>query len=295
MPGRRNYKRRGRGGSRRRNKNKKLTVYTRKGSKAQARQIWRNQSQISSLAKRMKETYTTNYYAMAGHKGAIEYPGYIFPLIDPGSLQPIFSTQNGGANSYGTHAKLNWLDLQGIVQIEQGDAVVSVDLFLMRMREDAAEQVKADLGGALIPNLVELDTLPPFNGTYNGTFYHNSGNATLEGRQFTMMNPKAFEVVQKRSFLVGDVPYSQVFSSEPAEVSNIKDANKPFHFRIPYPIKLSNPVGVLPNSVSQSWKTMAAAEVPAHKQLFLFASVNAVENTAVFVDWSLVASVNEPN
>lgn len=294
MPAGRNYKRRGRGRYGRRNKNKKLTVYTRKGRTAQARQIWKNQSQISHLAERMKQTYTTSYFTMSGHNGSIEYPGYVFPLIDPGSLQPIFNAQHGGANSYGSHARLNWIDLKGIVQIEQGDAVVSVDLFLMRMRPDAAEQIKADLG-PLLNGLTQVNTLPPNDGTYNGTFYHNSGNAALEGRQFTMMNPKAFEVLHKRSFLVGDVPYSQVFSAEPAETTNIKDANKPFHFRIPYPIKLSNPVGVLPTGTTQSWKTMAATEVPSHKQLFLFASVNAVENTSVFLDWTVVASVNEPN
>lgn len=292
MPSRRTYKRRGRGGTRRRGKNKKLTVYTRKGSKAQARQIWRNQSQITSLTKRMKQTYTTNYYAMTGHKSTIEYPGYIFPLIDPGSLQPIFNSQAGGANSYGPHATLNWLDLQGIVQIESGDAVVSVDLFLMRMRPAVAEQVKADLG-PLLANITQVNTLPPNNGTFNGTFYHNSGSANLEGRQFTMMNPKAFEILQKRSFMVGETSFTEI--ADPTTVTNIKDANKPFHMRIPYPIKLENPVGILPGGTTQSWKTMAAEEVPSHKQLFLFASVNATAGTEVFVDWSLVASLNEPN
>ena len=294
MPYRRTYKRRNNRRYRRGGKNKKLSVYTRKGSRSQARQIWKNQSQISSLARRMKQTYTTNYYAFSGHNGSVEYPGYSFPLIDPGLAQPIFNSQAGGANSYGPHAKINWIDLQGVVQMEQGDAVVAVDLFVFRLRPDAAEQIKADLGNNL-EQLTQRNTLPPEDGTFNGKFYHNTGSAALEGRQFTMLNPKAFDIIQKRHFLVGDVPYSQVFSAEPAETTNIKDANKPFHFRIPYPIKLDNPIGVLPSGTSQSWKTMAASEVPSHKQLFFFASLNAVENTSVFIDWTVRMSVNEPN
>jgi len=293
MPYRRYFGRRRRRNNRGR-RNTKLSLYTRKGAKSQAKQIWKNQTQITTLQKRIKQTYTTNYYTMSGHKSDVVYPGYIFPIIDPGSLQPIFNGQAGGANSYGPHAKLNWLDLKGIVQIEAGDSIVSVDLFLMRMRPNVAEQVKADLG-PLLNNITQVNTLPPFNGTYNGTMYHNAGNAALEGRQFTMMNPKAFEILQKRSFIMGDVPYSTAGVPDVQAVTNVKDPNKPFHMRIPYPIKLENPVGVLPGGSTQSWKTMAATEVPSHKQLFLYASVNAVEGTQVFVDWTVVASINEPN
>ena len=287
---RRNFKRRGKRDNRRR-RNNKLTLYTRKGAKSQARQIWKNQSQITSLQRRIKETYSTNYYTMSGANREVVYPGYIFPLIDPGSLFPIFNAQAGGANSYASHAQMNWIDFRGIVQVETGDAVVHVDIFLMRMRPEVAEQVKADLG-PLLNNITQRNTLPPFDGTYNNKFYHNQGTANLEGRQFTMMNPRAFEVLQKRSFLVGDKPFTDAAS---AEVTNIKDANKPFHMRIPYRIKLDNPVGSLPGGTTQSWKTMAATEVPSHKQLFCFVSCNAVEGTKLFVDWTTVQCINEPN
>ncbi len=231
---------------------------------------------------------------MSGQNRAVVYPGYIFPLIDPGSLFPIFNSQVGGANSYASHAKMNWIDFRGIVQIEEGSQVVSVDVFLMRMRPEVAEQVKADLG-PLLNNITQVNTLPPFDGTYNNKFYHNKGSADLEGRQFTMMNPKAFEVLQKRSFLVGDVAFTSTATTEEPTVSNIENSNKPFHMRIPYPIKLDNPVGSLPGGTTQSWKTMAATEVPSHKQLFCFISCNAIEGTQLFVDWTTVQSINEPN
>lgn len=292
----RSYRRRNNGLKRRaknRKRNTKLTLYTRKGSTSQARQIWKNQSQITSLQRRMKQTYSTNYYTMSGQNRAVVYPGYIFPLIDPGSLFPIFNSQSGGANSYASHAQMNWIDFRGIVQVETGDAVVSVDVFLMRMRPEVAEQVKADLG-PLLNNITQVNTLPPEDGTYNNKFYHNKGSANLEGRQFTMMNPRAFEVLQKRSFIVGDKPFTEVAAGGP-EVTNIGDANKQFHMRIPYRLKLDNPVGSLPGGTTQSWKTMAATEVPSHKQLFCFVSCNAIEGTELFVDWTTVQCINEPN
>jgi len=292
MSTRRFVKRRRRNNNRRR-RNTKLSLYTRKSSRSQAQQIWKNQSQITSLQRRMMQTYSTNYYTMSGQNRDVVYPGYVFPLIDPGSLFPIFNSQVGGPNSYASHAQMNWIDFRGMVQVEAGDAVVSVDIFLMRMRPEVAEQVKADLG-PLLNQITQVNTLPPFDGTYNNKFYHNKGSADLEGRQFTMMNPRAFEILQKRSFLVGDQPFTSI-SADAQEVTNIENANKPFHMRIPYRLKLDNPVGSLPGGTTQSWKTMAASEVPSHKQLFCFVSCNAVEGTKLFVDWTTVQSINEPN
>lgn len=290
MPADRGYKRRGRRNNRRR-RNNKVSVYTKKSAKAQATQIWKNQKQITALQNKMKDTYSRYFYNMASHSSVVTYPGIVFPLVDPSALASCFNTP--WAKTYDNHCRFNYIDLKGIVQIEAGDSVVMVDLFVLQLKKGTAEQTRQDLQDNL-SGLVDT-FVSSGNGKWNGKYYYNTGNAGLEGRRGTMMNPDAFNIRAHRSFLVGDKAESGTILTPGEDVDNIGDANKPFHIRINHPVKLEVAVGQDQGGTEHTWKKLTVGEVEPAKQLYLFVSCNAVEGTRLFVDWNALVSVNEPS
>lgn len=291
MPGRRTYRRRRHRNLRRRRKNTKLSVYTRKGARSQSRQIWKNQTQITALRAKVKQTYTRNFYSAGVSFPSIVYPGSIAPLVDPGSWQGVFSTQAGGQHSYENHARLGHCHIRGMVQVETGTAVSSVDIYVLQLPKATAQQTRAQLGELLV-NLTQVNI--DGQGTWNNRYYYNYGTATLEGRRGTMMNPRAFKIRAHRRFLVGDEAFTTV-AGEGTSVTNIKDSNKPFDIKLTHPIKLEIPVGTLPDGTARSWKTMSATDIPDHQQLYLFISANSVEGTQLFCNFNYIWSVSEPN
>lgn len=288
MPYYRNRKFRGRGNNRRR-RNKKASVYSRKGGKAQSRQIWKNQTQITALQNKIKETYTTNYYGMSGHIAAATYPGYIAPLIVPADWDPIFNSDPLSSDS-STHGRLGSIDIRGLVQIETGDQVVQCDLFVLQLQPDTAPVTRQNLGSDGT-DLIQTTTLG--DGKWNKKYYYNTGGASLEGRRGTIMNPKAFKIRAQRSFQLG-----QYTLTEPAgagtDVTDLHNANKPFSIKLSHPIKLANPLGENLTGQDLSWRSMIVDQIAAHKQLFIYLSVNATEGTQVYMDWNATFRVSEP-
>ena len=236
----------------------------------------------------MKDTYTTNYYAMSDHKSETVYPGYITPLINPSGWSPIFNSDPLTSDS-STHCRLSTIDIKGLIQIEEGDAVVQVDLFVLQLQKDTSGVTRQNIGAGGA-DLVAITTLG--DAKWQGKYLYNTGNAALEGRRGTIMNPKAFKVRAHRHFQLGDFPYTT--APAPSEVTNIGDANKNFNIRLTHPIKLANPLGENLTGQDLSWRNIILDQVDADKQLFLFMSVNAVEGTQVFIDWNAVYRVNEP-
>jgi len=282
------YRRRGGARGKKRRRNSKTTVYSRKGSRSQARQIWKNQSQITALQSKMRDTYTTNYYGMNGHKSDTVYPGYISPLINPAAWDPIFNADPLSSDS-STHCRLSTIDIKGLIQIEAGSSVVQVDLFVLQLQKDTAGVTRQNIG-ADGGDLVDFTTLG--DGKWNRKYYYNTGNAATEGRRGTIMNPKAFKVRAHRSFQLGNFAYSDLGGNE--EVTNIKDANKNFHIKLSHPIKLANPLGENLTGQDLSWRSIIVDQIQADKQLFMFMSVNSVEGTQVFIDWNATFRVAEP-
>jgi len=281
---RRNY------GRRRGKKNTKLSLYTRKGAKSQARQIWKNQKQITALSRQLSQSYSRYFYSTTGHSSTVTYPGIVFPLVSPATMAPCFNSPY--VRTYGSHCKYNFMDIKGLVQIQGGDSVVMVDIYVLQLNKQTAEQTRTDL----TDDLSDLTTLfsASGQGKWNGRYYYNTGNALLEGRRGTMMNPDAFNIRAHRSFMVGDKAESGTALDPGEDVDNIKDANKPFSIRIPHPIKLEVAVGQDQGGAAHTWKNLQTAEVEPMKQLYMFVSCNAVEGTELFVDWNMITSVNEP-
>lgn len=278
---------RGRRNNRRR-RNKKASVYSRRGGKAQSRQIWKNQTQITALQNKMKETYTTNYYGMSAYNSNTVYPGYISPLIVPSEWDPIFNADPLSSDS-ATHGRLQTIDLKGLVQIETGGSVVQCDLFVLQLQPDTAGVTRQNLGSDG-SDLVEFTTLG--DAKWNKKYLYNTGNANLEGRRGTIMNPKAFKIRAHRHFQLGNYPYSDAEQND--QVTNIGDSNKHFHIRLTHPIKLANPLGENLTGQDLSWRSMIVDQIQARHQLFLFLAINAVEGTQVFIDWNATYKVSEP-
>jgi hypothetical protein len=184
------------------------------------------------------------------------------------------------------------MDIKGLIQIQGGDSVVMVDVYVLQLKKETAEQTRTDL----TDDLSDLTTLfaASGQGKWNGRYYYNTGNALLEGRRGTMMNPDAFNIRAHRSFMVGDKAESGTALDPGEDVDNISDANKPFSIRITHPIKLEVAVGQDQGGAAHTWKNLQTAEVEPSKQLYMFVSCNAVEGTELFVDWNMITSVNEP-
>lgn len=289
MPYRRYGRRYGRRNNRRR-RNKKASVYSQKGGRAQSRQIWKNQSQISALQSKMKETFTTNYYGFSGHAPAVTYPGYISPLIVPSSWDPIFNSDPLSSDS-ATHARMSTIDIKGLIQIEEGDAVVQVDLYVLQLQPDTAAVTRQNLGSDG-SDIIEVTVLG--DGKWNKKYYYNTGSSSLEGRRGTIMNPKAFKVRAHRHYQLSNFVQTEPLGSG-TDTTNLKDANKYFNIKLSHPIKLANPLGENLTGQDLSWRSMIVDQIAAHKQLFLYMSVNAVEGTEVYIDWNAVFRMNEPS
>lgn len=284
MPYRRSYRRRGR----RRRRNSKARVYSKKGARSQARQIWKNQTQITALQSKMRDTYTVNYYGMEGTSATVIYPGYITPLIVPATWDPIFNADPLSSDS-ATHCRLSTIDIKGLVQMEDGSSVVQCDLFVLQLQKNTAGVTRQNLGSDG-GDLMEKTTLG--DAKWNKKYLYNTGNASVEGRRGTIMNPKAFKIRAHRSFQIGNFAYSDLGANE--EVTDIKDANKPFHIKLSHPIKLANPLGENLTGQDLSWRSIIVDQIDADKQLFLFLACNAVEGTKLFIDWNATFRVNEP-
>ena len=299
MPYRRRYGRYGRRSHYRRRmgarRNKKISLYTRRGAKSQARQIWRNQSQISGLQSKMKEAYTRQFYEMTGNATSLNLPGQVWPLIVPSNFARIFSTQPTSANGPGTpiHARLNNLKVRIQMGVELGTTVTSFDVYILQLHEKTAAVTRNNLGASL-ENLMQTDTAGTA-AVWSNYYFTDFGNAHLEGPYGNMLNPDAFKIRAHRRFMMGDVPYSQADDDDNVYVHNIKDANKQIEFTIPHPIKLMNPLGANTSLTGLSWKSLTVDQIAPHKQLYLAIFSNGKEGTTTFVNWNSCISVNVPN
>jgi len=206
-------------------------------------------------------------------------------------MAPVFNSPF--AKTYDNHCKFNRMDLKGLIQIEGGDSVVLVDIFILQLKKDTATQTRADLGDDLSGLTDVYETTG--QGKWNNRYYYNTGNAVLEGRRGTMVNPDAFTVKQHRQFMVGDNAESGSALAPSTKVTNIKDGNKPFSFKFNHPIKLDVAVGTDMAGATASWKNLTDQEIEPNKQLYMWVSCNAVEGTELFLDYNMITSVNEPS
>lgn len=286
--GRRNYRRR-------RGRNRKVSVYTRKGARSQAKQIWRNQSQITGLQSKIKDTYTREFYQMTGNATTMNLPGQVWPLIVPSNFQRIFSTQPTSNNGPGTpiHAKLNSIKLRLHMGVELGTTVTSFDVYVLQLVEKTSAVTRQNLGSSL-ENLMQTDTAGTA-ATWSDFYFADFGNSLLEGPYGNMLNPEAFKIRAHRRFMMGDVPYSQADDDDNVYVHNIKDANKQIEFSLSHPIKLMNPLGANTQQTGLSWKSLTVDQIAPHKQLYLAVFSNGKEGTTTFLNWNACISVNVPN
>jgi len=276
----------------RRSRNSKVSVYSKKGSRSQARQIWKNQSQITSLQKKVKEASTVRYYGMQGHKSNMVYPGYVAPLIEPSEFYNIFNAVPASVDDT-SHCTMRYIDIKGIIQVEEGEQVVQCDVYVLQLHPTTAQVTQQNLGTDLA-DLMQFSSVPTLTGKWNKHYYYNTSNANLEGNRGTMLNPAAFKVRAHRQFQVGNVQATAAIGTG-TEVTNISDGNKPFHIKLRHPIKLQNPLGQNLTGATLGWRTMLENQVPDHKQLYLAVFCNAVDECQIFCDWNAVISVTEPS
>ena len=220
------------------------------------------------------------------------YPGYVAPLIEPTEFYNIFNAIPAAVDNT-SHATMRTIDIKGLIQIEEGEQVVQVDVYVCQLRPDTAQVTQNNLGTDLA-NLMDFSEVPSLTGTWNRHYYFNTSNANIEGNRGTMLNPKAFKVRAHRHFQVSNVQASAVVGTG-TEVTNVSDGNKPFHIKLKHPIKLQNTLGQNLSGATLGWRTMTQEQVPDFKQLYLMVFCNAVDDCKVFVDWNATLSFTEPN
>lgn len=293
MPYRRRYSRRGRRFGRRRRKNSKLTVYTRKSARSQARQIYKNQTQITAIAHKLKDTYTREFYELTGAEDNMVKPGAVFPLIKPVDWARIFNTQpEGGYLGHSTHARLGNIQIRGQMSIDGGDSVVSCDVFVLQAQKTTAGVVRDNLGASW-ENLMQK-SMATNDAVWNNYYFNWYGSAALEGPYGLRLNPEAFKIRGHRRFMLSNTAESGTAIAPGAPVTNIKDANKPFMFNLNHPIKIKNPLGANTTGAGLTWKTLTVDQIKSDQQLYLACFVNAVEGTEVFLNWNATFSVKVP-
>lgn len=273
----------------------KTNIYTRTGSKAQARQIYKLSKQIAAVRRTTKDITTWEKYQYSSSAASTSYPGTFFKLIAPDLWNPIFNAYRAPnailGGEYPTKAKVGNIQVKGIVQIEAGDQVVTVDLYVVRLKADTCMSTLTDTGN--INNLFDKEDLPSTNARFNGQYFSQTGTATLEGRHQMFLNKKAFTTIAHRQFQVANQSYTTTaISDDENPVTNIADANKPFSFFIKNNFELEVPT-TLATEDKKSWKTMDTSDITPTDQIYLLAFNNAVEGAAIFMDWNMVVDVRE--
>lgn len=283
-----------RGRNNRRRRNTKVSVYTRKGSRSQARQIWKNQSQITSLRSKVKDASTRNFYGLTMADGVIVDPGKVYPLINPSGWERLFNTQpTGVASFHSTHCRMGNIRIRGTMSIEEGTQVNSVDIYVLQCKEDTAAVTVQNIGDSG-ENLMQKSATTG-NLEWNKYYYFSYSSAALEGAYSPIMNPAAFKIRAHRSFQISDAAHTVPAIEDAVAVTNIGDANKRFDISLTHPIKLKNPLGQNTSGTALSWHDMNASQIDPTKQLFLAIFVNAVEGSEVFFNAHATISVTEPN
>lgn len=282
MPGfrnnRRRYYRRGRYKPRRKVP-RKTTIYSRKGAKAQARQIHTLSKTVDSLNDKMKEQFCHNYYCLAGSEN-VGQAGYAAPLIEP--TQWVRTFQGTDLMDHCESCYLTNMKVRCWAQVELGTQVISCLCAIVSLKEPRAVQTyhrTGDMNGAKLVG----------NDAVNGEFTYSAPIGLAEGAAMWKINPDLFEIHDIHRFKVGDVPFTQPAVDYKA-VSNIEDANKEFvlNARIGR-TKLEQGYRQLGGG---GWKTINhSTGVDRARQRYLLLFTNATDADTVAFRWNMDVKV----
>ena len=280
--GKRNYGRRGR------RMPSKLNIYTRKGASSQANQIYKIARSVRMLRRKVNNTTKRETYRLEGHSSGIVYPGQAWPMIDPNKWNPVFSAQPAITANMPTKVQMKGIRIQGLAQIEEGDAVVQCCVYVVSLKSTSAGYT--DQATIQMSNYMGLNT-GTGTGTFNNRLYYAAGSAALEGKWGFQLNPKAFNIHAKREFMLGQSPFTEALAVDPDKVSNISDANKRIDIKFAHDVTINSAIGQGQGGGSSSWKQLNPSQIQEDKQLYLLFHCNAKEGTSVFFDWHMTASV----
>jgi hypothetical protein len=219
----------------------------------------------------------------------------MFKLMNPHEWHPLFNSHRPGTlgvgGAYASKAQVGNIQIKGIVQVEAGLQVQQLDLFVVKLKQDTCNSTLTDTGD--LNNLFSLDTLPPNDPRFNGQYFAQTGNGTLEGRHMTFLNKKAFTVLGHRHFQVSNKAYTTAALADDAvAVTNVGDANKNFSFNIKNSFELEVPT-TMATEVSKSWKTMDTSDISPTDQIVLLMFTNGIEGSTAFIDWNMAVDVKE--
>jgi hypothetical protein len=213
--------------------------------------------------------------------------------MNPYEWAPIFNAHRPGilslGDSYPAKAQVGNIHIKGIVQVEAGTQVQTVDLYVVKLKQDTCMSTLTDTGD--LNNLMAKETTG--DARFDKQYFAQSGNATLEGRHMMFLNKAAFKVLGHRQFMVSDYTYSTAAIAEDGHpVTNIGDSNKPFDFYIKNDFQLEVPT-TLATETTKSWKTMDTSDISPTDQIVLLMFTNAIEGSSTFIDWNMVVDVKE--
>jgi hypothetical protein len=215
-------------------------------------------------------------YALAFEHNNCTWPYKVQTLINPTTWQQIFQTT--ADNKESIQYNLKSINAEVMVQIENEvveATPITCTYFVVSLKKEVAQEwcERTQNGTTLL----------------GGIDYSMSTMGLTVNAGLTHLNPDIFNIHYEKKFIVGDVPYYgavlptyETTGSMP--VSNIKDANKRFEWKIPFKKILRSVQAGKISQTSLGWGHLTEAQVEPTDRLYCFLFNNAPTGTDLF--WS---------
>lgn len=269
---------------------KKSTAMSKKGAKAQSKQIIKLQNQIDKINVVVKDVsmYRQYQYPLSGTIGAGVAPSYgVFNLINPSIWTEIFQSPSGQETMSPNKFRGRSIGMEGMIQLADPDAAlapVTGTIFLASLRKEVANQFAERTGdGANLTERVD---------------YCKTDMGALQGSGMVMLNKGTFKIHEVRRFMIGGkTNFETDFDAhDTAPTTNLKDNNYRFYMKHRYQNLLKSD-GPDSRTVTTSggFRTLTKDTLEPTDQLFMFIFCNAYGDQAVNIHLNTVITGKTSN
>lgn len=269
---------------------KKSTAMSKKGAKAQSKQIIKLQNQIDKINVVVKDVsmYRQYQYPLSATVGAGLSPTYgVFNLINPAVWTEIFQSPEGQATLSPNKFRGRSIGLEGMIQLADpadAQAPVTGTIFLCSLRKEVANQfVERTSNGINLGERVD---------------YCKTDMGTIQGSGMVMMNKGTFKIHEVRRFMIGGkTNFEDDYDAhDTAPTTNLKDNNFRFYMKHRYQNLLkSDGPDSRTGTTSGGFRTLTLNTLEPQDQLYMFIFCNAYTDQAITVHLNTVITGKTSN
>lgn len=268
---RRTYRRRSRAPT-------KTYIYSRKGAKSQAKQIYslskmvkRHDTKIRDRAQYVQ--FKTSMHGNYGHGVAPSstWQPVIKRMINPSSgWTPVFQTPTLSGNDKPNKFRGRSIGTEHLIQLSdpvgsEGDPV-TFTLFCVTLRKEAAKQFMNDTSGGTV--LIQ------------NQHFTQTSLGLIQGAGMVFLNKGIFKIRYCKRFMLGS---NIDFNDSTENTSNLRDNNMRLYHKLSYPNVIKS------NTGTKGYEQMDQGEIEETDQVFYYLFHNAYEAQEIF--WSLNAII----